>query len=127
MEEVGEQESWNKKRIFFTLVLIAVLIAGILLFKNRILDTNTRFFQEETKTVKGVSTKEKLIDEEFKANVQEAVKEKINNIKQQVSGLNIVEIASSSPQVQKIISDIKSLEQYPTNQAKEICRKICGL
>jgi hypothetical protein len=41
-----------------------------------------------------------------------------------------VEIASSSPQMQKILNDIKSLEQYPANQAKEFCRqiyeKICG-
>ena len=59
--------------------------------------------------------------------MQKAVAEKIESLKQDVRGLNIVEIASSSPQVQKILNDIKFLEQYPANQAKEICKKICGL
>jgi hypothetical protein len=38
-----------------------------------------------------------------------------------------MEVASSSPQVQKILNDIKALQQYPANQIKDLCRKICGL
>lgn len=125
MEETGTGESWNKTRIFIALFLIAVLAVGGYFFKTRVLGDNSP--PNEIKRVQGVSTKDKISSKEVGVNVQEAVKEKINNLKQQVSGLNITEIASSSPQVQKILNDIKSLEQYPTNQVKEICRKICGL
>ncbi len=125
MEEIKSEESWNKKRIFAALFLVFLLVIGILFLKNRILDTKSS--PAEVKSVKGVSEKKKSMQEDPRINIQEAVKEKINNLKQEVAGLNIVEIASSSPQVQKIINDIKSLEQYPTNQAKEICKKICGL
>lgn len=127
MEEVRMEESWNKKRIFAALFLIILLVVGIYFFKSRVLDTDLS--PQDPKSVKGVSSKEKSKNKEndVSVDIQKAVKEKINSLKQEVSSLNIIEVASSSPQIQKIINDIKSLEQYPTNQAKEICRQICGL
>ena len=122
MEEIKSEESWNKKRIFAALFLIALLVAGVYFFRSRVF--NADLF---SKSVKGVNSEEKKEKEDFKIDVQEAVIEKINSLKQEVSSLNIIEVASSSPQIQKIINDIKALEQYPTNQAKEICKQICGL
>jgi hypothetical protein len=123
MEQVDTHESWNKKKIFVAVFLLALLIAGGILFKVRILGQNS----ESTKSVKGIGVEQKNAEPETRVNIQEVIGEKLNNLKQEVSGLDVMEIASSSPQVQKIINDIKSLEQYPTNQVKEICRKICGL
>jgi len=123
MEEVNT-ETWNKKRIFIVTFLALFLMVGGYFFKIHFLDKN---LPQASKSVKGVSTEEKRIEPDLKTNVQEVVKEKINSLKQEVSNLSIVEVASSSPQVQKVLNDIKSLEQYPTNQIKEICRKICGL
>lgn len=124
MEEPKNEETWNKKRIVIAVFLFALLMLGGYFFKNRILGVQAPGL---TKSIKGISTKEATAEPALKIDVQEAVKEKINNLKQEVSGLNILEIASSSPQVQKILNDIKSLEQYPVNQVKEICKKICGL
>lgn len=130
MEEVKSQgeSTWNKKKIFITVFLLALLIAGGYFFKTSVFSDNS---SQVKKSVKGISAQEKNPESEFKLNVQEAVKEKIASLKQQVSSLNISEIASSSPQVQKILNDIKSLEQYPVNQAKELCKKLvenfCGL
>lgn len=123
MEKVEEISSWNKKRIFIAIFLLALLITGGYFFKTKILVGSS----QQAKLVKGISTQVKTAEPEFKINVQEAVREKINSLKEQVSGLNMLEIASSSPQVRKILNDIKSLEQYPVNQAQEICKKICGL
>lgn len=130
MEDAGVNESWNKKRIFAAVFLLALLIAGVYIVKTRVLGLESP--SQESMSVKGVSTKEDNNKEEekkedLKINIQESVKEKINALKQEVSGLNVLEVASSSPQIQKIINDIKSIEQYPVNQAKEICRQICGL
>lgn len=127
MEEPRNEDSWNKKKIFIAVSLLALLVAGGYLFKTRILGTESSSSQEQ-KSVKGVAIKDKNKEkEDFSINIKESVKEKINSLKQEVSGLDILEIASSSPQVQKILRDIKSLEQYPINQAQEICKKICGL
>lgn len=125
MEEVKIGESWNKKRIFTALFLVILLAAGVYIFKSRFLGLESS--PSDPKSVKGVSVKDKENKEDIATDIKEAVKGKINSLKQEVSSLNIMEIASSSPQIQKIINDIKVLEQYPTNQAKEICRQICGL
>ena len=122
MEEASEinKETWNKKRVFLGIFLLALLIiGGGYLFRDKIFISSSR----QLKSVEGASTS--TVD--TAANVQETVKEKIDNLKQEVSGLNLMEVTSSSPQVQKILSDIKSLQQYPENQVKDLCRKICGL
>ena len=128
MEEIKSEGSWNKKRIFAALfLLIALIVLGYFL-KTKVLSEKSSP-TDSSKAVKGITnTKEKNKEQEgLNINVQKVVKEKIESLKQDVKGLNIIEIASSSPQIQKIINDIKSLEQYPVNQAKEICRQICGL
>lgn len=128
MEEVRLQDSWNKKKIFAALFLIIGLIVLGYFLKIKVLGQEYSPESSE-KDVKGTTTIREINKEEQGLNisVQEAVKEKIESLKQEVKGLNVVEIASSSPQLQKIINDIKALEQYPTNQAKELCRQICGL
>jgi len=123
MEEVSGEESWNKKRIIIGIFLLTLIIVGGYFFKTKIFVDSSG----QAKSVKGISAEEISTQPEPKVNIQEAVKEKLDSLKQEVSGLDMLEIASSSPQVQKILNDIKSLEQYPTNQIKEICRKICGL
>jgi len=125
MQEAQEVSSWNKKRIFAAVFLMILLVVGGYLFKTRVLDTNLSL--QDKKSVKGISSKGEKRKEDLGMEIQGAVKEKINSLKQEVSSLNIVEIASSSPQIQKIINDIKALEQYPVNQVKEVCKKICGL
>lgn len=121
MEEV-KSDSWNKKRIFVAILILLLLIAGGLFFRIRVLDQNS------SPAVKSaVDNKVEQSSPEIKTNIQEIMREKIDTIKQEVSSLDMLEIASSSPQVKKILNDIKSLEQYPSDQIKEACRKICGL
>jgi hypothetical protein len=126
MEEVNTP-TWNKKRIFIAIFLLILLAVGGYFFKTRILDKN---LPQPEESIQKTSVKGEATGPDFKANIQEAVREKIINLKREVLGLDVIEIASSSPQVQKILNDIKSLEQYPVNQAKEFCRqiyeKICG-
>ncbi len=59
-------------------------------------------------------------------NLSSDVQKNIDSIKQEVSSLRIEEVASSSPQIQKVLNDIKELEKYPRDQAKEMCQKLCN-
>ncbi|MDP2638230.1 MAG: hypothetical protein Q8P26_04180 [Candidatus Levybacteria bacterium] len=132
MEKVKDDASWNKGRIIAALLLVSVLIIGGIFYKTKVLDINSSPSQESNilRSVKGTSSESEdgnSIKNRFNVNVQEALSKKLQSLKEEVTGLNIVEVASSSPQVQKILNDIKTLEQYPVNQAKEICRQICGL
>ncbi|HSX40837.1 MAG TPA: hypothetical protein VLF68_04470 [Candidatus Saccharimonadales bacterium] len=59
-------------------------------------------------------------------NVQAGVSQKLQQIKDEINGINISSAAASSPQVQKLMGDIKSLEGLPGSQAKDFCQKICA-
>lgn len=130
MEELKNEETWNKKRIFIAIFLIIALIIGGYLMKTKVFGNRSLSPFDILKSVKGISNvkkDDKTQEKSLSVNAKKALQDKINSLKQEVSGLNILEIASSSSQVQKILRDIKSLEQYPETQAKEVCRKICGL
>jgi hypothetical protein len=121
MEEESVQ-SWNKKRISIAVFLLALLLTGGYFLKTHILgEAQLR----PAKSVAGISTKDESAELPG-INVREAVREKIESLKREISGLDVVEIASSSPQVQKILNDIKSLQEYPENQMKEFCNNICS-
>lgn len=134
MDKIHTIETWNKKRVFITLIIIVLLVGfGI---KTFILSKDKDFFAMHTvptflKSVMGVNTqKNKVKGESTKKNtsslpIQATIKEKLDELKKEVNSLNVVDIASSSPQIQKIINDLNSLKEYPVNEAKEICQKIC--
>ncbi len=134
MDEVNAQESWNKTRIFSALFLVTLLaVGGYFVLKTQVLDM--MLSPKDVKSVKGISSqgevknneKDDIDKKNGDTGIEGTIKEKFEDLKKEASSLNIAEIASSSPQIQKIISDIKSLEEYPVNQVKEICRQICGL
>ncbi|MDO8639547.1 MAG: hypothetical protein Q7R53_01345 [bacterium] len=133
------QESWDKKKIIFAITIILFILAGgfilknLLLGKGESLNLNPKNFSLES--VKGLSTKKEEPVKENKENsislpsassLQTNLQQKIDSIKQEVNSLKIEDVASSSPQIQKIVDDIKSLESYPKNQAKEMCQKVCN-
>jgi len=124
-KENAVQGSWNKKRIIIAIILLMLLGVGAYFFKTKILSS------EPPKSVKGVSVKENKSSEgEEKIDIQEAVKDtvkkKLEDLKKEAMKIDVAEIASSSPQIQKLIKDLSSIRDYPANQAKEICEKVCG-
>lgn len=135
MHEVSPiQESWSIKRILVGVFIIAVLVGigyGIKVFafdfgKNPAKSNNSTKQNTPWDRVEGVSSQNNQDGQSFSLPAQLDVQDRINTIRREVTNLNISEIASSSPQVQKVLEDIKSLEQYPKNQAKDLCQKICN-
>lgn len=135
------EESWDKKKIVIaTLVVFAVGFGGLeakkyFLDQNQTVPPSTE--SNSTKAVQGVSTanednsdaetSQSLPIQSFSPQtVQTDVQKKIETITQEVTKLSVTEIASSSPQIQKIMEDLKALEQYPRNQAKDTCLNICS-
>ncbi|MFH1832589.1 MAG: hypothetical protein ABH816_00280 [Candidatus Levyibacteriota bacterium] len=139
MEQISQtRESWNIKRIILGLIVIGIFI-GLCIgsFKVLKLDVN-KYVQKPSSnkslgTVEGVSIKSNETDKDQNVNfslplvntLQTDVSQKIKSIQNEANNLNLEEIASSSPQMQKVVNDIRSLGNYPKNQAKEMCQKIC--
>lgn len=119
MKEIKKEEieeSWDKKKLF-VFFLIIFIIAGSIYYTVSSFDIKT--------SVKGAS--EEIEKKEFQKpiNLPAAFKNQLDSIKQNAASIDVTEVATSSPQVQKIINDIKALENYPGNQAKNFCQQIC--
>lgn len=127
-------ESWNVKRIGIATVIFAILIFALFYGINIFTLDNKSLFERPKPNsfgkVQGAATAEPSpsasVSLPSAQDVARGVESKFNDIRNEITKLNVQDIASSSPQVQKIINDIKTLPDYPKNQAKDICQKICG-
>lgn len=118
-------ESWSKKRIIIFFISIIILIAFAYKIKTSFLDKNINSFLGK---VKGANTKNERVSQDKTDNssvLRGDLQEKLDSVKKQVTNLNVSDIASSSPQVKKVIEDLQFLQQLPRNQAKEACYNIC--
>ena len=118
MKETKTNRQWDLKKIIFVGIILAGIIAAILFFKFYFfagVDDISKVAKEQKSAVKGISTKD----------IQNAVQDKIDLIKEQADNVNVTDIATSSPQIQKVINDIKSLENYPVDQARSMCENLC--
>lgn len=120
------EEVWSIKKIFAAMLIALFLIGGVYVLyknnkmtKNQMVSGNQKQEEDKKKEPASFSLPSSSV-------LESGIREKINSLRKQVNDLNAVEIASSSPQVQKILKDIKDLEQYPRDQAKEACQKLCS-
>ena len=113
---------WDKKKIFVTVVIAILIIAiGFQLKSYLIAGQNSSKVSEKLKKqVKSINTSD------LSNNIREGIEENFNNLKNQAQSLDVAEIATSSPQVQKIINDLKTLQDLPKSQLKSTCERICS-
>jgi hypothetical protein len=110
------ESEWDKKKIvIFSIVVIVLLFLGLTL-KDSILGSSYK--------VPGITQKINNINPQI--NVKKNVQDQINALQEEASNINLVDVATSSPQVQKVINDLKTLKDYPNNQLKQTCMNICG-
>lgn len=144
-QQPGVHEVWDKKKIITAFLFFALIFGGGFFVKTYILDAQNEQASQETKqslvskkSVKGSNTEKEEIEEITPTSksilpsnlssdvIQEEIQKKIEVITKQVSTLSPQEMASSSPQVKKILKDIEALKEYPKNQAKEACLQVCS-
>lgn len=115
MQEVKFKESWNKKRVGAAFIVLLLLAGGaVYLFRNRLpFDAKPQHAQDR----KVLSASD--------YNLEDIVQKQMQMIKQQAENINIEEIASSSPQIQNLINDLKALQNLPKDKVKEACYNIC--
>lgn len=133
-------EAWSKKRIVIGLLVLTTLLVGTVGVKKYILKDksvlSTLSFPKIGTKVAGVSTKnepsssqelskDQSLQFPVSSTLQTNMEQKLADFKKEVSSLNVSDLASSSPQIKKVIEDIQALQQLPKNQAKEACYNIC--
>jgi hypothetical protein len=129
-ENILQEEVWDKKKIVLGIVVAGTILFSAYKIKTLVLDTKEDLKREEKisrQEVEGASTIARPeIDLPTKEDIQEDLVEKVTVIKEEIQRLKLEEVATSSPQVQKIIKDIQSIEDYPKNQARQMCQEICS-
>ncbi|HKC14966.1 MAG TPA: hypothetical protein VKC89_03355 [Patescibacteria group bacterium] len=128
MNEINLEPSgtWDVKKILIFIAIMAVVAFG---FKTYVLDKNASITSKSKSTqVEGTSVKNSdnippnfSPSQELKQNLQT----KLSDLKKEVNNINVVDIATSTPAVQKVLSDFKNLQNLPQSQAKQACVKIC--
>src|SRR5258708_5449114 len=103
--EEEPEESWNKKRVGITLIVLLLIAAGLIyLYKDSFNFTKPRQIQN----TRVLSATDK--------NLEGFVQRQVQSLKNQAQHIDVGEIASSSPQVRRLIDDLKSLQNLPKDQ-----------
>lgn len=114
---------WDKKRLVIALVLVAITLFASKQAKSMFFP-NTNILGEST--VKKASEIEKPEVEGPDVGLESNVTSKFEDIKDSIVNLNPEEVASSSPQIQKVLNDIQGIKNLPADQARNTCLKICS-
>lgn len=132
------EEAWDKKKIFMGIGASLILVSGVFYgVKTLGLFTSDQQQQSSVRTsaasVEGASVQaneDTPTPEPTRPGIsfpsKSDIEKKLTGVKDEITQLNVQEIASSSPQVQKVLRDIQALGQYPGNQAKEMCQRLCS-
>lgn len=107
------------KGAFVVIVLILLLVAVQFSLTN-----GAKGLVKGVKTEADVSAQQKKV-EAAKERLSGTVADQLDQIKKQVVQLDPQDIVTSSPQVQKVIEDLKNLQGVPQDELKNVCENIC--
>ncbi|OGH37537.1 MAG: hypothetical protein A3B44_03005 [Candidatus Levybacteria bacterium RIFCSPLOWO2_01_FULL_38_21] len=116
MKEVKFEESWNKKKVGITLIILLLLVGSAVYLLRNSLFFDTKSERAQNQKVLSASDQ----------SLEDIIQRQVQAIKQQAANINVEEIASSSPQIQNLINDLKALQNLPSSKVKEACFKICS-
>jgi hypothetical protein len=121
MKEAPKEETqWDKKKIILFLIAAVLLIGIGFEAKDYFLGVSSAPKAPVAKPdVKGTAT-------QVSSSIKNSVQNQLDNLKTEAQNVNLTEIATSSPQVQKVINDLKAIQNYPQNQLKATCQQICN-
>ncbi len=123
-KEPEDDREWDVRKILVTgfFLVVAFLVA---------MQIKDMFFPQikllgDATSRKSVQVQKPNIAPPQDLNVQSQVDSTIDQVKKNVSDLNAQDVATSSPQIQKVLHDIQGIKDLPANKAREQCQKICS-
>ncbi|KKQ34567.1 MAG: hypothetical protein US51_C0034G0006 [Microgenomates group bacterium GW2011_GWA2_37_6] len=123
-KEIEQDFEWDRKRILIGLGILSVIAIAAFELKGLFLNKNGNVLGETN--INKSSEIEKPNVKPPNINLQSEIDSTIANIKKNIGQLDTREVASSSPQIQKVLQDIQGIKDLPSSQAKEMCLKICS-
>ncbi len=121
------QEQWNKKRLVLAVLITLFLVIAGLGLKSYLLGSESPQSSNVNKNIKGTNTSTvPAVTLPTAEDIVQGVGGSIFNIKKEIEKINVVDLATSSPQIQKILNDIKALPSVPGQKAKDVCLNLCN-
>jgi hypothetical protein len=122
-EKKEDEYEWDKKRILIVGFSVIVVLALAVELKRMFLP-NTSILGDST--VKKASEVEKPKVKPPSVDLQSKVGASLADIKNNIANLDPEEVASSSPQIQKVLQDMQGIKDLPKDEAKNACMRICS-
>ena len=118
------EDQWDKKKILlFFIASILLLVIG---YQIKTVTLGENFsLNKDSVNVTSSDVKGASATNQPQKDLKKDIQVQIDSLKSDAEDINLIDIASSSPQVQKLINDLKTLQDYPTNQLRDVCEKVC--
>lgn len=118
-KEPEDDYEWDKRRIGIFLLCFAVIILVGLEAKRKFFPNTKILGASVSREIQKPTVEAPHVD-------FSRVGSSIEDIKRNIQSLDAQDIASSSPQIQKVLHDIQGIKDLPANQAREVCQKLCS-
>lgn len=130
-EEEDLEEVWDFRKIAVGITFLLFLILGGIIGKRILFheSLDPMSFVPSLPSVKGVSTYFQPQDgshTKISLPTSQDVQNQIQQIQQQVTHLDVNDIATASPQVQQVLKQLQQLPEGPVGQVKAACMRLCG-
>lgn len=122
-EKKEDELEWDKKRILIIGFTAIVAIALAIELKRMFLPNTSVLGQN---SVKKASEVEKPNVSTPNIDLESKVISSVEDIKAAIGGLDPEEVASSSPQIQKVLEDMQGIKNLPKDEARNTCLRICS-
>lgn len=130
-EEEKVEEVWDFRKIAVGVTVLLILIFGAIIGKRILFheSLDPTSFIPPLPSVKGVATyfsPQNSSHTKIALPSQQDVQNQIQQIQQQVTHLNVNEVATASPQLQQLLKQIQEIPAGPVGQVKEACMRLCS-
>ncbi len=131
-EEEDLIEVWDFRKIAIGIVFLVLLIFGGIIGKRILFHESIApsSFIPKIPSVKGIFSSDDPNNTSPHVKIslpsQQDVQNQIKTIQQQVTHLNVNDIATASPQVKQVLKQLQELPAGPVGQVKEACIRLCN-
>lgn len=104
------------------LAVCVLVVIGLVFAYSQLGDSSSQVKGSQT-----IREKEQVTKEASQAAtaIKGRFEERLDSIKDQVEDLRAEDVVENSPQIEKIIQDLQSLQGLPKQQVKKTCQSIC--
>lgn len=127
-EEEEVVEVWDFRKIAVGIIFLILLVIGGIIGKRVLFheSLDPQSFIPQLPSMSQIIGRNDIPHQKFRIPSSVDVQNQIQNLQQQVTHLNVQEVATASPQVQEVLKQLQALPAGPAGQVKAACMRLCN-